>query len=306
MDQNHIFLVTLHLPTMQLMIGKTFWKSLALPSFLYGANIFYLTEEEMKKLEIIENGVYRQILGAPRYTANCALRGEVGASMTQARAMKGHLQYARNNLQGNNQLLKEVTETQLEEKSTKWAKMIISHLELLKLKVSNLRNMGKEELNKKVVSWDDDKWRKEVESKSRLKIYKKWKVKIKEDNIYDNTQGSVVLFQARTDTLPLKARKRFTKEDTKCPLCEAENENLEHFLLKCPELSETRVESTELQQLYREDKEEVIMNFLFDENKKNMEEKKCNLFRMWKQRKRKLKELNTTRDTPQTNHRKAQ
>ena len=35
----------------KLMIGKVFWKSLALPSILYGANVFIITDVEMKKLE---------------------------------------------------------------------------------------------------------------------------------------------------------------------------------------------------------------------------------------------------------------
>ena len=35
----------------KLMIGKVFWKSLALPSILYGANAFIITDVEMEKLE---------------------------------------------------------------------------------------------------------------------------------------------------------------------------------------------------------------------------------------------------------------
>ena len=42
------------------------WKSIALPAVLYGANVMALTETESKQLQVIENGVYRQILGAPK------------------------------------------------------------------------------------------------------------------------------------------------------------------------------------------------------------------------------------------------
>ena len=269
----------------KLLVGKTFWKSLALPSFLYGANIFAITEEELKKLEVIENGVFRQILGAPKYTATCAVRGEIGASTMKARVIKGHLQYARSTLQGDNELLKEVMETQLEERSTKWAKMITTQLERVKLTVNNLRSIKKEELNRKVTSWDDEIWKEEMEKRTSLKVYKRWKVKIKEDNIYDNTPASTVLFQARTNTLPLNSRKKFTNEDIKCSLCNAEEETLEHFLLKCPILREVRNESIELQQPYMEDEEEVVMNYLFENGQNTMEEKKRNLYNMWKLRK---------------------
>ena len=118
----------------KLMIGKVFWKSLALPSILYGANVFIITDVEMKKLEKIENGVYRQMLGAPRYTAKCALRGEVGASMMKTRIINGHLQYVRSTLQGTNQLLREVMETLMGEKRTKWAKMTKAYLDTVNLK----------------------------------------------------------------------------------------------------------------------------------------------------------------------------
>ena len=39
------------------LIGKTFWKGLVLPSVLYGTNVILLTENETRKLQIIENGV---------------------------------------------------------------------------------------------------------------------------------------------------------------------------------------------------------------------------------------------------------
>ena len=106
----------------KLMIGKVYWKSLALPSILYGGNIISLTEQDINKLQVIENGVYRQMLGGPRYAPNCTLRGEVGASMMKTKVIKGHLQYIRNTLQGNNTILKEIMVTQMEEGYTRWAK----------------------------------------------------------------------------------------------------------------------------------------------------------------------------------------
>lgn len=48
----------------KVLIGKTYWKNVALPSILYGTSIITLTEAEIDKLQTIENGVYRRILGA--------------------------------------------------------------------------------------------------------------------------------------------------------------------------------------------------------------------------------------------------
>ena len=61
----------------KILIGKTFWKTIALPSILYGTNIMNITKTEIEKLQRIENSVYRQILGAPQYTQGTALHGEI-------------------------------------------------------------------------------------------------------------------------------------------------------------------------------------------------------------------------------------
>lgn len=60
----------------KLMVGKAYWKNLALPSILHGIEIINLTEQEINKLQTIENSVYRKILNAPSYATNSSLRGE--------------------------------------------------------------------------------------------------------------------------------------------------------------------------------------------------------------------------------------
>ena len=73
----------------KLMIGKTFRENVAIPSILYGSNIVNFSDTELEKLQRIGNGVYRQILGAPKYAANCTLRGEMGASLMKRRIITG-------------------------------------------------------------------------------------------------------------------------------------------------------------------------------------------------------------------------
>ena len=68
---------------------------------------------------------------------------------------------------------------------------------------------------------------------------------IKEQLLYDNTEESVLLSLARTNTLPLNWRKRFQQNEedrnTICPLCSEEEETLTHFLLLCQELMNIRI-----------------------------------------------------------------
>ena len=61
----------------KLLIGKTYWKSVALPSILYGINVINLSEDDIKSLQTIENSVYRAILGAPDYAPNSTLRAKL-------------------------------------------------------------------------------------------------------------------------------------------------------------------------------------------------------------------------------------
>ena len=50
----------------KIIIRKSFWKNGCLPSVLYETNILNLTGKK-KEVQVIENSVYRQILGAPNY-----------------------------------------------------------------------------------------------------------------------------------------------------------------------------------------------------------------------------------------------
>ncbi len=71
----------------------------------------------------------------------------------------------------------------------------------------------------------------------------------------------------------------------------AETEDLEHFLLICPEFKEERKNIIELQQPYEENTDNIIGNFLFDTTR--LQEKKEALHRLWTVRERKNREQST-------------
>ena len=74
-----------------MLIGKTFWKGLALASFMYGSDIVVYGNNIIGKLQSFDNKAYRQILNVPRHTAACAMRSEVGTSSALARDIKTKL-----------------------------------------------------------------------------------------------------------------------------------------------------------------------------------------------------------------------
>ena len=64
----------------RVMMGKTYWKGVVLPRPLYGAEVIDMKVEEIDKLQKAENTAMRRILKAPKWTAQAAIRGEIGIS----------------------------------------------------------------------------------------------------------------------------------------------------------------------------------------------------------------------------------
>ena len=67
------------------MVGKAVWKLQMIPALLYGKQVVILNKKLIDKLQTIENGVYRYILGVGNMTPVAALRGEIGASRIETR-----------------------------------------------------------------------------------------------------------------------------------------------------------------------------------------------------------------------------
>lgn len=143
--------------------------------------------------------------------------------------------------------------------------------------------MSTHALNSKIQKWADGKWNTERREKESLVLYNSLKNRIKEEKIYVNRYSSVLLFRARTNTLPLNIRKRHSGEDTFCPLCREAEETFEHFLLHCPRLQEIRTRHINLQRPFIEDSEKIIVDFMSQED--DLEETKECLYKMWSKRK---------------------
>ena len=56
------------------------WKSVAVPSIMYGMDVTAWSESEIGKLEVGQNRVAKMVLNAPRYAATEALGGDLGWS----------------------------------------------------------------------------------------------------------------------------------------------------------------------------------------------------------------------------------
>ena len=105
---------------MFVMLGKTYWKGMVLPSALHGAEVIDMKGEEIDKLQKAENTAMRRNLRAPKWAAQAAIRGEIGISNMKSRIARSRLLYLRRIENGNNEVLKRILEVSKKNKKSKW------------------------------------------------------------------------------------------------------------------------------------------------------------------------------------------
>ena len=106
----------------------------------------------------------------------------------------------------------------------------------MNLNLSQLQNLSKEEIVKRIDSLATQAWGDKLQEKSSSEGCRKYKQETKTIDFYYNDVGSDLLFKCRTNTQKLNDRKHHTNEVITCKVCNANAiENLLHFLLKCPE-----------------------------------------------------------------------
>ena len=120
-------------------------------------------------------------------------------------------------------------------------------------------------------------WKKEMESKTSIELYRNFKATICEETIYDNRPSSATLYKARTNTLQLNDRNRHIGKEIHCMMCAEPTikEDINHFILHCTAYTEERRKIVELQQPYIESEENSLGLFLFGHS--NLEKKKEHL-----------------------------
>ena len=215
----------------KLLIGKTYWKSIVLPSLLFASAVIVWNKSELEQLQRVENKVWRTILGAPGYAPIVSLRGDLGASCMLARDMKTKLKYVKYAMSSSNELLKGTMLDMFRKGKGRYVKVVTKYLNSLgMLGLQDLDEIPESELLKKIDVQDERNWYEELSQKSTLELYREYKNEIKEEEIYENDFESCLLFRARSNTLKLNWRKRFEGGSTECDLCSRqEEESLAHF-----------------------------------------------------------------------------
>lgn len=218
----------------RVVVGKVYWKSVVLPSVLYGAEVVDVREEEIEKLQRQENVAMRRILGAPRYASVAAMRGEIGIGTMKSRMVRGRLQYVRRKMQGGNELVKGVLNGMRRNRAG-WWKRTEKYMQWAGIEFEELVGMSGQGVKKRIAERVEREWVEEIFGRSTLWLYREFKGEMREED-YEGGERDRIWFRARTNCLWLGDRRREGGEE-KCMICgERGAEDLLHFLLDCVEL----------------------------------------------------------------------
>ena len=108
--------------------------------------------------------------------------------------------------------------------------------------LGQLGNLSSLQIDRRVNDLDERNWVSEMMGMTTLESYRQFKTEIKQENFYDNTWESALLFRLRSNSLSLGWRKRFVGESTVCMSCElGTEETLLHFLVHCSCYDDLRI-----------------------------------------------------------------
>ena len=223
-------------------VGKAIWKMMSIPAILFGRAVVPTCSTRIEKLQRLENRVWRYLLDIGGYSTVDALRGEIGASLVKTRVMETVLQYIRSTMNSEFGNIKRMMEDTIKTKKGKWFKNANSYRLELGISWDSLFNMSEIELKRRIREYDTKIWEQNLNKKRVLTHYVKGKTNIGYEHCYRNTRDSIYYARARINSLKLEeAKGRGNKHHNKeCKLCGKEDEDLVHFLIKCPALEGKR------------------------------------------------------------------
>merc|ERR1711909_152145 len=174
----------------RVIVGKAMWKMIAIPALLFGRAVVTTTKMNIRKLQVIENRVWRYLLGIGGYSTVEALRGEIGASMVKSRIMETMLQYLISTLSSQFTQVKEMMEDAISKGKGKWINAIEEYRIELGLTWDQLRELNQASLKSLIKEYDTIEWYNEMREKQSLRFYIKEKTEVKYEMCYRNSLSS--------------------------------------------------------------------------------------------------------------------
>ena len=224
-------------------VGKALWKQVIISKIMFARGVLIQPIEDIKKAQKVEYGVYRYLLGLSGFTANEALRGEIGSSLMEYRQIEASILFVKDGLNCNFQIVKSALEIEIQENRGDWIHRINRFLNLVNLTWKDIREKDRSEIRNIIRAQDTQIWENEMKLKKSLYLYRSEKIKMGYDECYSNSYKSELLAKARTNSLQLAewyGRGKNGKGEITCPVCKKSDEDIIHFLIDCDKLEEAR------------------------------------------------------------------
>ena len=103
-------------------VGKAMWKQVMVAALLFGKAVVVAIKTTIKKIQAIENRVYRYLLGVAGYATIASLRSEIGASRMETRVMETQLLYAKDTMTGTFEKIKNYMEHDILTGRSEWSR----------------------------------------------------------------------------------------------------------------------------------------------------------------------------------------
>ena len=155
-------------------LGKTFWKSVILPSTLHAASACLWTKRQIKRIQIIQNQVFSGLLNLPKNAPVAYTHGEIGASYHQQRDGKMKLGLLVHIMQNTSYLKTLVLKHICNQKIT-WIRHTMEIVTILGYDINELQHIDKELVFKRFAISQETHWRHSVHKNGKLGEYLKWK-----------------------------------------------------------------------------------------------------------------------------------
>jgi hypothetical protein len=234
---------------LSLKAAENVWWSMVVPVLNFGAEIWgasNFTEADRVQME-----AGRSLLGVSRKTANAVVRGELGWwSMRAQREFKILMYWARLIRMDNTRLAKQVYRQRREQRVKRkgdWCSQVRKILVDLELgHIWNTELVGKENdwkglLKASFQAREDKEWKKQVDEKPKLRLYKRLKYALEREEYIDvvsdkDERRLITAMRGGTNTLRIETGRWENEllEERTCVVCAiGQIEDELHFLLGC-------------------------------------------------------------------------
>jgi hypothetical protein len=229
----------------RIIISRDLWKSIFVPAVTYRNAVLVFGSDFEEKLEVVQRGVMRYALGCRFVCANEFVEGEMGYSTFIEREFKSKIKYAWRLMEQNGKWANELQRVKQAQKiKTKWDRRVEFSMRRVGIRGIewNDESIVREEksLNSRIRGMRNDQWKREMEHKSSLGLYRNNKQEmVGSEFLYDNREGSKLLADARAGMLNTRVHRGHYKNiREECGLCGEEREDIEHVVMKCKFLGE--------------------------------------------------------------------